>query len=56
MEIESVYNNLIKIDQELIKLKELSDNASSRRELIEFQLQEINLIDPQNNDDVELCQ
>ena len=56
LEIESVYNNLIKIDQELIKLKELSDNASSRRELIEFQLQEINLIDPQNNEDVELSQ
>ena len=56
IEIESIYNNLTKIDQELIKLKELSDNASTRRELIEFQLQEINLIDPQNNEDVELSQ
>ena len=51
IEIESIYNNLIKIDQELIKLKELSDNASTRIELIEFQLQEISLVDPQINED-----
>ena len=56
IEIESIYNNLTKIDQELIKLKELSDNASTRRELIEFQLQEINLVDPQINEDIELSQ
>ena len=56
LEIESVYNNLIKIDQQLLKLKELSDNASTRKELLEFQLQEINIVDPQINEDIDLSQ
>ena len=56
LEIEFVYNNLIKIDQQLLKLKELSDNAATRKELLEFQLQEINIVDPQINEDIDLSQ
>jgi len=56
LEIESAYNNLIKIDQQLLKLKELSDNAATRKELLEFQLQEINIVDPQINEDIDLSQ
>ena len=56
LEIEFVYNNLIKIDQQLLKLKELSDNAATRKELLEFQLQEINMVDPQINEDIDLSQ
>ena len=56
LEIEFVYNNLIKIDQQLLKLKELSDNAATRKELLDFQLQEINIVDPQINEDIDLSQ
>ena len=47
---------LIKIDQQLLKLKELSDNAATRKELLEFQLQEIYIVDPQINEDIDLSQ
>ena len=54
LEIESCYNNYIMIDQQITDLKELSENALSKKELIEFQLSEINSIDPKVDEDIEL--
>ena len=54
LEIESCYNDYIMIDQQIIDLKELSENALSKKELIEFQLNEINSIDPKVDEDIEL--
>ena len=42
------------IDQQITDLKELSENALSKKELIEFQLNEINSIDPKVDEDIEL--
>ena len=54
LEIESCYNDYILIDQQITDLKELSENALSKKELIEFQLNEINSIDPKVDEDIEL--
>ena len=54
LEIESCYNNYIMIDQQITDLKKLSENALSKKELIEFQLSEINSIDPKVDEDIEL--
>ena len=54
LEIESCYNDYITIDQQITDLKELSHNASSKKELIEFQLNEINSVDPKVDEDIEL--
>ena len=39
---------------QITDLKELSENALSKKELIEFQLNEINSIDPKVDEDIEL--
>ena len=54
LEIESCYNDYIMIDQQITDLKELSENALSKKELIEFQLNEIDSIDPKIDEDIEL--
>ena len=54
LEIESCYNDYIMIDQQITDLKELSENVLSKKELIEFQLNEINSIDPKFDEDIEL--
>jgi len=54
LEIESCYNDYIMIDQQITDLKELSENALSKKELIEFQLNEIDSIDPKVDEDIAL--
>ena len=52
--IENVYNELINTKEELGNKLELSKQSNDKKELLEFQLKEIELISPNPNEDVEL--
>ncbi len=49
--LETIYNDLIKSKQRLKKILSNQLQAADRKELISFQLQEIDLINPEENED-----
>ena len=52
--IELAYSDLIKTIQELDQSIELQKNSSNQKELLQFQIQEIQAVDPQIDEDIEL--
>mgnify|MGYP001024447954 FL=1 len=52
--IELTYSDLIQTIQELDQSIKLQNNSSNQKELLQFQLQEIQAVDPQIDEDIEL--
>ena len=52
--IESIYSDLINVKEELNAKLELSKQSNDKKELLEFQLNEIELVSPKPNEDEEL--
>ncbi len=52
--IELTYSDLIQTIQELDQSIELQKNSSNQKELLQFQIQEIQAVDPQIDEDIEL--
>ncbi len=52
--IEKIYNELIFTKEELVKKLELSKQSNDKKDFLEFQLNEIQLISPKLNEDEEL--
>lgn len=52
--IDFVFNNLARTIESLSKAKEQQETASNQKELLKFQLNEINSVSPQENEDLKL--
>ena len=52
--IELTYSDLIQTIQELDQSIKLQNNSSNQKELLQFQIQEIQAVDPQIDEDIEL--
>ena len=52
--IETIYNELVSVKEELREKLDLSKQSNDKKELLEFQLKEIELISPKPDEDVEL--
>ena len=52
--IEFVFHNLARTIESLSKAKEQQETASNQKELLKFQLNEINSVSPQENEDLKL--
>ena len=52
--IELTYSDLIQTIQELDQSIKLQENSSNQKELLQFQIQEIQAVDPQIDEDIEL--